>query len=579
VQVLGVKPTQSFSPRHVDWAPVATACLCGFLALLYLYWPALHGKFVFDDLSLPFCRTPRFDNLSNWISGQRPVLMFSYWLNYRLWGEEQFSYHFVNLLIHAANTGLVFLVLLRLLTRARCAGQGRMIASLAGAAIFAIHPLQTESVSYVAGRSESLAAFFLLLAYVVFLYRRREAISWLEAIAVLLLFGLGVKTKENAVSLAGILILTDLYWSETLRFEQLRRNWRLYALMVPGVLAAAFAIFRLLATAGTAGFSVSTFKWYQYAFTEARAHFTYLRLAVLPVGQSLDQDYPASYTITEHGALVYMLLLMLLVVLSIWWRRRYPLACFGFLMFLVWLAPTSTVIPIDDSLVERRMYLPLLGLILIACDIAPRIRLSSSGGAVALAMMGLVFGKLCYDRNQLWGEPDKLLEAAAANVVYNPRPLLNFTEVLLRHGRCDLAPAYLNRAELHLPNNYYVNAAWGRTLACLGYFDQAIERLQIAVRLQPCTQAYEWLGLAYGQTGKRDLAGMALKKAVELGPESQSAHGSLALWYEKASQFDDAEREYRRALALDGSDRWAQIGLMRVHAMRVERRVVFREGT
>jgi protein O-mannosyl-transferase len=549
---------------------VAIACLSAFLGILYLYSPALNGHFIFDDRSLPFCQIAREGPLSSWISGGRPLLMFSYWLNYRFWGEAPFSYHFVNLLIHFINTGLVYLVLSRLLTKAGWSQRRTLVASIIGALAFAIHPLQTESVSYVSGRSESLVSLFLLLAYVVFLYRRKESISWWEALLVLVLFGLGLKTKENAISLAGILILTDLFWPTPFSLRGLRRNWRLYCLMVPGVIAAAVLVFRSLATAQSAGFSVVTFKWYQYGFTQARAIFTYIRLVVFPVGQSLDQDYPTSHTIMEHGAIYYMILLVALVVVSVIWRRRYPLFCFGLLMFLIWLAPTSSIIPIDDALVERRMYLPLVGLILIGCEVGSRLRLSAASGACILALIGLVFGNLCYGRNQLWGQPDRLLEMAAAKAVYNPRPLLNFTEILIRHSRCDLAPSYLERAERTLPNNYYVNAAWGRTLACLGHFDQAIQRLQAAARLRPCSQVYEWMGLVYGQMGLLEQAGIVLKKAVELGPNSESAHGSLALWYEKINNFAAAEQEYRRALSLDHTDSWAQIALIRLREMKGE---------
>jgi tetratricopeptide (TPR) repeat protein len=581
VRDAGISSTQKpkLPPRlPLDARRFAAVCFCAFLGILYVYSPALHGKFVYDDLSLPFCLSSRYASVFGWMSGNRPVLMFSYWLNYYFWGDQPFSYHFVNVLIHACNGGLVFMILLRLLQHAGWPRPRAFWASTAGALLFSIHPLQTESVSYIAGRSESLASLLLLLAYTVFLYRRRAEISWVESAIVLVLFALAVKTKENAVSLAAILILTDLYWPQPFSLGQLRRNWRLYALMVPGVLAAAVVIFRVLAASGTAGFSVSTFKWYQYAFTEARALFTYIQLAILPVGQSLDQDYPTSHTILEHGALFYILLLAALVAISVIWRRKYPLFCFGLLTFLIWLAPTSSIIPIDDALVERRMYLPLLGLILIACEAASRLRLSRTAGAIALSLIAVVFGKLSYDRNQLWGEPDKLLEAAAAKVVYNPRPLLNFTEVLLRQGRCDLAPAYLARAERTQPNNYYVNAAWGRTFACLGQFEPAMERLQTAARLKPCTQVYEWIGLVYGQMGQQEPAGIALKKAVELGPNSVSAHGSLGLWYEKADNLDAAEREYRVALALDRGDSWAQDGLLRVQARRPAKKTTLGAG-
>ena len=537
--------------------------LAAFMVALWLYSPALRGAFVFDDLSLPFA-TMRDAPLWGWLSGVRPVLMFSYWLNYRLWGENPLGFHTLNLAIHAINTGLAFLVLRRLLEKAGWSAQRAGVAALIGAGIFLIHPLQTESVSYVAGRSESLLSFFLLLAYTLFLYRRRDAISWLEAILVLALFALAVRTKENAVSLAGILILTDLFWPVPFSLRGIRVNWRLYLLMLPGVAAAAVIVFRLLAHAPTAGFSGST-RWYQYGFTEARAIFTYMRLTFFPVGQSIDHDYPTSHTVTEHGALAYLILLAVVVAGAVLWRRRYPLACFGLFMFLVWLMPTSSIVPIDDALVERRMYLPVLGLILIGCEAASRLRLSQTAGYCTLAITVMLFGKLTYDRNQLWGQPEKLLELAAARSVNNPRPMLNFTNILIRQNRCDLAVPYLQRAERRLPDNYYVHAAWGRTLACLGRYTEAIDRMQRAARLEPGAQIYEWMGLVYGEMGLPEESRCALQRAVKLAPDSESAHGSLALWYEKENDLNAAEREYRRALRLNRGDSWALIGLLRVH--------------
>ncbi|HKE21009.1 MAG TPA: tetratricopeptide repeat protein [Bryobacteraceae bacterium] len=575
-----MNPRTAGAPRNkhlraaagLPWQTIALACSIAFIALFGVYGPALHGPFVFDDLSLPFSKITRDAPLFEWMSGVRPVLMFSYWVNYHFWGIAPFSYHVANLLIHFVNSSLVFLVLLRLLRWAAWPQRRAAAASIIGALIFAFHPLQTESVSYVAGRSESLASLFVLLAYAVFLYRRNPSICWGEALITLTLFGIAVKTKENAVSLAGILVLTDLFFPVPFSFQGLKRNWKLYCVMAPGVLVAGFGVLRVLASAQTAGFSLVTYKWYQYAFTEARALFSYVGLTIFPLGQSIDQDYPPSHTILDHGAIVYMVLLAGLLVFSILRRRQYPLFCFGLLMFLIWLAPTSSVIPLDDALVERRMYLPLVGLILIGFEIACRIRVSRGTCACILAFASLALGKLCYDRNQLWGQPDKLLELAASTAAYNPRPLLNFTEVLIRQGRCELGPAYLERAERQLPNNYYVNAAWGRTLACLGHFDQALERLQTAIRINPCSRVYESIGLVYGQMGRLEDAGSALKMAVKLDPNSETAHGSLAMWFEKTDDLQDAENEYRTAISLDRMDSWAKTGLIRVRAIEGERK-------
>src|ERR1019366_3950272 len=181
------------------------------------------------------------------------------------------------LIIHAVNTGLVFLVLSRLLALSGgVSARAVRVASVIGAAVFLIHPLQTESVSYIAGRSESLAALFVLLAYVVFLYRRQEAISWLETAVVITLFAFGVSTKENAVCLVGMLVLTDVYWPRTSSMQGLRNNWKLYAALALGAALAAWKVFRVLAASTSAGFSIPEATWYQYGFTQARAFFTYL---------------------------------------------------------------------------------------------------------------------------------------------------------------------------------------------------------------------------------------------------------------------------------------------------------------
>jgi Flp pilus assembly protein TadD len=120
------------------------------------------------------------------------------------------------------------------------------------------------------------------------------------------------------------------------------------------------------------------------------------------------------------------------------------------------------------------------------------------------------------------------------------------------------------RAERRLPNNYYVNVAWGRTLACLGDLEPAVQRFENAAKLKPTSKVYEYLGLAYAQAGRPALAGEVLKKAVALDPGSATAHGSLALWFEKTHDLADAEKEYQTASSLDPDDSWAQQGWTRI---------------
>ncbi len=535
---------------------------------LFLYAPAFRGPFLFDDSGLPFYGWGREEGLSVWIAGVRPALMFSYWLNRAIFGEGPVAYHAVNLVIHVFNAALVFLLLWRLLTWRQSGAPLRKYLAAFGSLIFLIHPLQTESVSYVAGRSESLSTLFVLLAYLVFLYRRKEGISWLEAAGVLALFAAALLAKENAISLAGILILTDLSWPAAFSTAGLRRNWRLYAILAPASLLGAAAVLRMLAGAPTAGFSIREFTWYQYGLTEARAIFTYLRLAAAPIGQSVDHDFPASRSLLDHGAIFWLLLLALVVFAAVRLRRRAPLACFGLLFFLIALAPTSSIVPIADPLVERRMYLPLVGLILIGCEASLRLRVSSPlvwSGAAAAA---LVFGVACYERNRAWSRPSELFMDAAMRSSQNARPYLNLTELAVRERRCDAAIPHLQRADRLFPRDARVNIAWSWALECLGRRDEALQRLLMARNIKPTSRISEQIGLLYGEMGRITEAGQSLREAVALDPASASAHDALALWYESVRNLSQAETEYQKSLEIDRNGQSARLGLVRVRTAR-----------
>lgn len=557
------------TPNPLTWAgflrpwPVIGLVLAAFAVGAVLYSAALNGRFVFDDEGLPFRRGIQDESLSVWLSGVRPILMFSYWLNYNISAQDPYSYHLLNLLIHTINTGLVSMVLFRLLALAGWEAAKCQRAALIGATMFLVHPLATESVSYIAGRSESLAALFMLLTYLVFLSRYPDALSWKRSLAVLALFGMGVATKENAAGFAGILLLTDLTWPQPFSTVGLRRNYRLYLLMAPAVLVAMVYVARVLTSSESAGFSFKEFTWYQYAFTEARAIFEYVRLAVVPLGQSLDHDFPISRTIMEHGAVFYLALLALLIGAAIAFRRRYPVGCFGFFMFLILLAPTSSIVPIADPLVERRLYLPMVGLILVGCEFASRIPRPKSVNLLTAAPV-LMFAVLCCQRNQLWSQPEQLWAMAAQESTSKGRPYAHLAEVLIAENRCAEAIPYLERGERLMPRNYFIETAWGKVLECAGKREDAVQRLQRAASIVETSTVYQWIGLLYGEMGRNEEAGRALEKAVQVGPRDSGAYSALGLWYESTGKAAEAEQRYRKALSFDAHNYEARRGLARV---------------
>jgi Flp pilus assembly protein TadD len=181
----------------------------------------------------------------------------------------------------------------------------------------------------------------------------------------------------------------------------------------------------------------------------------------------------------------------------------------------------------------------------------------------------IVFGGCAIARQIGMEQPELLLAKSAEKAQHNPRPLLNVAEALIRRERCDLALPYLDRAERMLPGNYFVHAIRGRALACIGRLDEAIAHLQLAARIRPGPEVFEWMGLVYGQMGRSEDAGASLRKAVELGPGSSTAHASLALWHESTGHFEAAEREYAIAAELNQNDASARARLERIRRMRV----------
>src|SRR5262249_7914543 len=158
----------------------------------------------------------------------------SYWFNARLSGQDTFSYHVLNVFLHCAASGMMFLVLRRLLEWAGLEKARLNLLAGFGAGIFLLHPVQIESVASRSGRSEVLSVMIFLAAYAVFLYRRNPTASWRNVAAALAVFVFALLSKEPTLVLPALLLLTDFWWNPGFSFEGIRRNWRLYVPIAVG---------------------------------------------------------------------------------------------------------------------------------------------------------------------------------------------------------------------------------------------------------------------------------------------------------------------------------------------------------
>jgi tetratricopeptide (TPR) repeat protein len=562
------------SPRAKDapWdsVPCHLAVAAGALiVLLAVYQRALDGPFVFDDNYLPF----RDVNIGArsfraWVIGVRPLLMTSFWLNYHFWRLEPYPYHLFNLIFHFLNGVLVYLFARKLLDLGQSTVSlprfTREALSVFAGGLFLLHPLQTESVSYIASRSETLSVLFFFSAFALFLYRRSQAISWPVTAGILALFFAGVSTKEHTAVLPALLLVTDYYWNPGFSFQGIRRNWRLYLPIAAGGAIGLAAVFRVLRHADTAGFGVKNLPWYQYFFTECRVIWVYIRLFLVPAGQTIDYDYPISRTLLDHGALFGLAALVLVAAAAFYYRRRYPLASYGVVVFLILLAPTSSFVPIVDPIAEHRVYFPIIGLIFVLLEFLRRWKI---GRPALMAVLGAVLaaaGALCYHRNGVWTSSVALWENATRESPRKSRAHFQLAYAYFAEQRCGEAVAQYQQVERLEQPDYRLLVDWSEALDCDGKDDEAIDKLRRAAGLNRTAHVYALIGKDYAKQGKYAECREALDTAQQIDPNFEMTYVYRGNLNEILNDLEAAAREYRHALEINPNNAVAREGLDRV---------------
>jgi tetratricopeptide (TPR) repeat protein len=534
------------------------------IVLLWAYGPAVHAPFLFDDIKQQYASSTASAPLANWIGPVRPLLMLSYWVNTRISTEDTSSFHVLNVFIHFLTGILVFLVIRRLLEWAQAEKPTRALFAAFGAALFLLHPLQTESVAYISGRSESLCGMFACAAFAVFLYRRSPAISWAGVATVVPLFGAALLSKEQAVALPVLFVLTDVWWNPESPLRPVWANWKLYIVLAAGAAAGVALFWRMILGIGTgdsAGFGLKDFTWYQYLFTQFRAIFVYVFSFVLPINLNVDWDFPISRTIFDRGAILGLAALLALGAAAWRYRRKFPLAGYGYFVFLVLLSPTSSILPIKDPVADRRMYLPMLGLILIAIDLLSRLKVERKALATGAAALIVAAALVTHARAGVWSDPVLLWQDTAAKSPDKVRAHFQLAFAYFDRGRFDLAVSEFEKAASRRPPTTDLLVDWGLAYDGLNQPDKALEKFRQAATMEPSAHTYTQIGYIHAKRSE-------WKQATEAFDTAQKLDPNFAITYMYKGQLDLATNqaaaavaEFQHALALDGNLAPARQGL------------------
>lgn len=372
MQMISEKVNRFFASRNFNL--IAIALIAGMILIAYSNtWTS---TFHFDDnlaiIDNPMIKHVSTENISAILSGGRPVVYLSLMLNYATSGLSVTGYHMFNIGVHIANSIFVYLLILWTLNLPLFGKHGEEKAkrmALFGALLFGVHPIQTESVTYIISRTELLATFFYLTTFLLFI---KGAPTGRFSYA-LGMFGtalLSMGSKEWAVSLPVLLIAYDFFFFSQGKIKLILLRWKFYiATAIPWALVLSRLDLLSPGGAGGVGFniaSVTGLSPWTYLLTSLNVIWTYIRLLLLPINQNLDYNYSVAKTLFEFPTFLSLLGHLAVVAGAVWLytKKRVVLIPFGIAWFYLGLAPAQSFVPVIDVIFEHRVYMPSIGFFL-----------------------------------------------------------------------------------------------------------------------------------------------------------------------------------------------------------------------
>jgi tetratricopeptide (TPR) repeat protein len=515
--------------------------------LLYDDHPALERNESIRGLSLRALTPPRETTLAG-----RPLANLSFALNHAAAGLSLAPLHWTNVAIHL----MAALLLMALVRRTLLLPRFHLEESAAGIAfavalLWMLHPVQTESITYLVQRVESLAALFLLLTLYAGLRAAQATrpFGW-SALAVMAC-GLGMACKETMAVAPVIVILYDRAFLFRSFRQAVPRRGALY-----GCLAATWAIVALqvatLPRPFSTGFHFAGLAPHRYLGIEAGAVLRYFRVLVWPAGLIFDYGdagtaVPVPGSLAEWGPPAA--LVAALIGLSVWaWSKN---SAIGFLAtgFFILLLPSSIIPVKSEPIAEHRLYLPSAAVLLLLAFAARPLRKAQ---AIAAACAVLVLGVLTWQRNRVYGSAISLWEDTARKRPQNARAWSALGQAYIDGGEIGRARAVLATALERDPSLVTALDRLGILEEQAGHPEAAARYYRRSLESEP-RQPDILLNLAdcLSRLGRNDEALAAYQSALRLGPGQALGHYNFGVFLVRLRRYQAALDEFHLSTRLD----------------------------
>jgi tetratricopeptide (TPR) repeat protein len=555
--------------------------LCFALVAFFLYSNTFQSPYMFDDWAhIQANRHIQITSLS-WDSileagfdsplKRRPVAYITLAFNYYFHGFDLAGYHFVNILIHLA-AGIFLYMFLHTTLSLQQAGQKSGHAGwlpFTVAMIWLVHPLQTQSVTYIIQRMNSLAAMFFILAMLLYVRGRlakgkgKQSILFVGSICSGVL---ALGSKENAATLPFFILLYEWFFFQDLNFAWLRK--RFLPIVGVGIFLVSVAILFLgqhPIDAIQNSYGIRDFDMGQRVLTEFRVVIFYISLLLFPhpARLNIEHDFQLSLSPLDPFSTILSLAVLLgLFCLAIMVSKRERIIAFSILWFLGNLVIESSVIGIE-IIFEHRVYLPSMLAVLAIVLVCNRL-LTKRWLQVLMAIIVVsLFSTWTYQRNLVWQDEVTLRRDAVSKSPDKPRAFAILANALERNHEYDEAEFYYNETlSLNPKNADEIHFNLGNVLVAKGKLDDAVQHFSKAISLNPNVASMR-LNLAYALTlqGRGSEAFIELQELLRRHPKEPRAHNNLGVLFMNQRKFKEAALHFNEAVKLQPNYKQARKNL------------------
>ncbi len=548
-----------------------------------LYSQTLESPFIFDDL-LRITENPAvrinqvsIDNIREAAFGgqstkARPVGNITFALNYYVHQYDVSGYHIVNIAIHIF-TGIFLFIFIQTtlnLPIIRHRYDSGMAIAFFGALLWLVHPIQTQSVTYIVQRLNSMAALFFILAFWMYVRGRlsdQKKIKWGWFCGAALAWICALGSKQNTAILPFLIFVYEWYFFQDLNSDWLKRNLKIVFLVafVFGMITLLYlGLDPLERISSIRDYANKEFTLSDRALTQFRVVVYYISLLFFPhpARLNLDYDFPLSTSlINPLTTLLSLLLIVGLIGLAIYLAKKERLISFCILWFFGNLVIESSIIPLA-IIFEHRLYLPSMMVALISVALAYRyLKLDwLKVGLLSLLVVGLAFWT--YQRNLVWADKITLWTDVVEKSPNKARPHFNLGSAYSERNQIDKAIQLYKRALEINPELEQPHINLGEALERQNKIDEALVHYKTALKIKPdLPEAHNNIGAILAKQGRTEEAIPYYQRAIDLRPHYALAHFNMAGAMVKKGDIDAATKHFNMALAIQPAYTEAHIKL------------------